>query len=103
VLPKCSASVGDTKRLHNDANGSPLTAHVVVQPGQRRSEMTVHYGATRIKVKMVWRAVFFNANMPHATGRIGGGEDTNVETDKLYLSAYWGAPLERLLMMDGLM
>ena len=60
TLPKCSVSVGDNKSLHNDANGTPLTAHVVVCEGARPSHMRLCYGATRIRVAMVRRTVFFN-------------------------------------------
>ena len=47
TLPKCSVSVGDNKSLHNDANDV-------------RRHMRRCYGATRIRVAMVRRTVFFN-------------------------------------------
>eukprot|EP01046_Picozoa_sp_COSAG06_P069399 COSAG06_NODE_18909_length_862_cov_1.619921_1_plen_38_part_10 len=38
-MPRVSTSVGDRKALHNDGNGTALTAHVVAEAGDRESEM----------------------------------------------------------------
>ena len=96
-LPKVSASCGDNKPLHNDANGTCLTAHVVVDDGSTPSKMTLWYGRTKMTMVMSCRTTFFNATLPHQTqrdvGRVG-----NSTTDKVYLSAYWGAPAERVVI-----
>ena len=48
-MPKVSTSVGDRKALHNDGNGTALTAHVVAEAGDRESEMCVLFGRITLK------------------------------------------------------
>ena len=53
LLPRVSTSVGDRKALHNDGNGTALTAHVVAEAGDRESEMCVLSGRMSITVANV--------------------------------------------------
>jgi hypothetical protein len=106
LLPKVSTSVGDRKALHNDGNGTALTAHVVVEAGDRESEMCVLFGRMEITVAMERpRTTFFLASLPHCTRRVGDkgfSNTSNTSKDKVYMSAYWTADVERLLREAGL-
>ena len=106
LLPKVSTSVGDRKALHNDGNGTALTAHVVVEAGDRESEMCVLFGQMEITVAMERpRTTFFLASLPHCTRRVGDkgfSNTSNTSKDKVYMSAYWTADVERLLREAGL-